>query len=101
MGQMQINEDAGIGNLIDKITSRVIHNLSAATRRTFRSNDIIQRLCGALWPRKMVRLITHILDQTVLVLRQILGAHIHETQGLLEQKPGREEMVKKIFKICF
>jgi len=79
--QMQINEDACIRNWMDKLTSREYHSLYAATSwlrdQTALSKDFVA-VCGL---RKMVRL-----NQKSWSVRQkVLGAKIHETEGLFEQ----------------
>jgi len=47
--QMQIDEDACIGNSTDKIATPETRKLSAAT---VISTTLIQRLCGSFWPKK-------------------------------------------------
>jgi len=88
--QMQVDEDACIRNRTDKIATPETCNLSAATVIL---TTLIQRLCGSLWPSKhgapKPKELVAPKPKSCFIRQKVLGANIHETEGLLERNIAR------------
>ena len=74
--QMQLNEDAYISNWSDRTATPETRTWSAGL--VIFNVTYSKTLCEFVGPRKMVRL-------NWFVRQKVLGANIHETEGLLER----------------